>query len=429
MKSSLARFSRPALKKLIRGLSDEETALLFYDWPFWARPEQLAPAGDWRCWLVLAGRGFGKTRSGSEWVRGLVEGGAARRLALVAPTLGDARAVMVEGESGLLAISPPWARPVFEPSKRLLTWPNGAVATLFGAEEPDRLSGPQFDAAWCDELCAWGRADETLDMLRFGLRLGDAPRLLVTTTPRPMPLLKRLMADRATAVTRGRTRDNSANLAAGFLDEITRKYGGTRLGRQELDAEILEDTPGALFARDRIETLRVSGVPEMQRIVVALDPPVTSGETADECGLVAAGLGVDGHGYVLADQSSRGLTPLEWAARAVDLYHELQADRIVAEGNQGGDLVPALIGQVDASVPVKRVHARVGKRLRAEPVAALYEQGRVHHTACFPALEDQMANFTGSLPGGASPDRLDALVWALTDLMLTQPVNLNMRML
>ena len=426
--SSLRSLPAAKRKAFLDGLTDIEAASLYYDWSFWSRPSQRAPKGNWTYWLMLAGRGFGKTRAGAEWVRSLAETGAARRIALVAPTLHDARAVMVEGESGILHISPPWFKPVFEPSKRTLTWPNGAVATLFGAEEPDRLRGPQHDAAWCDELCAWKSADATFDMLQFGLRLGKNPKALITTTPKPMPLLKRLIDMPKVRISRGTTYDNLKNLAPGFRRDIIARYKGTRLGRQELNAEILEDTPGALWSRGLVEKYRVVKPPELVRIVVAIDPPATMGEKADECGIVAAGIAVDGKAYVLRDVSERGLSPAAWARKAIALYHELQADRLVAEVNMGGAMVETILREVDATVAYRAVHASRGKIARAEPVAALYEQGRVRHAGTFEQLEDQMCNFTGSARvAGESPDRLDALVWALTDLMLGRKSLPNVR--
>jgi phage terminase large subunit-like protein len=292
------------LEKALRALGDRDAEQVFFDWHFWARPNQLPPAGAWRVWLLLAGRGFGKTRTGAEWVRLQIEAGAARRIALVAPTAAAARDVMVEGESGILTMAPPRFRPKYEPSKRRLTWPNGTVATAFSAEEPDRLRGPQHDAAWCDELAAW-RHPETWDMLMLGLRLGQDPRCVVTTTPKPIRLIKRLLDDPTVAVTRGSTYDNRDNLASGFLDEIVRRYDGTRLGRQEIAAELLDDVPGALWTRETIERARVTRAPELRRIVVAIDPAVSSGDGADETGIVVAGLSADGHGFVLDDLSGR----------------------------------------------------------------------------------------------------------------------------
>ncbi len=388
---------------------------MLYDWSLWGRPEQIAPPGDWRVWLLLAGRGFGKTRTGAEWVRAQVEAGRCSRLALVAPTAADVRDVMIEGESGLLRISPPWMRPEYQPSKRRIIWPNGATATTYSAEDPDQLRGPNVDGAWADELAAWSYPQATWDMLMFTLRAGDDPRAVVTTTPRPTKVIRDLIAAPSTHVTRGTTYENAANLAPAFLDTIIRRFEGTRLGRQELMAELLTDVPGALWKRDQLEALRVRKRPSLARIVVAIDPAISSGEDSDETGIIAAGLSDDGQGYVLEDASCRD-TPARWAATAVMLYRDLQADRIIAEANQGGAMVEHTIRTVDANVPVKLVHASRGKLTRAEPVAALYEQAKVHHVGAFPALEDQLCSWT---QGDAdSPDRLDALVWALSDLML-----------
>lgn len=402
-------------RALLDEFSDEELEALEYDWRYWARPKQLPPEGDWRVWLVLAGRGFGKTRTLAEWVRMRVESGRSRRMALVAPTAADVRDVVVEGESGILAVSPPWNRPLYEPSKRRLTWPNGAIATTYSADEPDRLRGPQHDDAACDEIAAW-RYPETWDMLMFGLRLGDDPQVLAATTPKPVKLIRNLLASSSTVVTRGSTYENLGNLAPVFLEEIVARYEGTRLGRQELNAELLDDVPGALWTRRLLDDLRVSEAPDLQRIVVSIDPAVTSGEEADETGISVAGLGVDGHGYVLGDLSCR-LSPDGWARRAVNAYHDRRADRLVAEVNNGGDLVERVIRTVDRNVSYRAVHASRGKRVRAEPIAALYEQGKVHHAGALPDLEDQMCAYTPDGYAG-SPDRLDALVWALTDLML-----------
>jgi len=398
-------------------LPDEDAQTVLDDWRVWARPSQLPPEGAWRVWLLLAGCGFGKTRSGAEWVRAQAESGAAQRIALVAPTARDARLVMVEGESGLLTIAPDDQRPVFEPSKRQLTWPNGALATLFSADEPDRLRGPQFDAAWCDELAAW-RYPAAWDMLMMGLRLGENPRVVVTTTPKPVKLIRALLASPDCAVTRGGTRENADNLAPGFLAAIVKQYEGTRLGRQELDAELLEDMPGALWSRDAIERARVDEAPVLRRVVVAIDPAASAGDNADETGIVVAALGQDSQGYVLDDLSGR-FSPHDWASRALEAYRAHRADRIVAEVNNGGAMVEATLRVLDAGVSYKPVHASRGKLARAEPVAALYEQGRIHHVGAFAALEDQMCAFTGGpLSHLASPDRVDALVWALSELML-----------
>jgi phage terminase large subunit-like protein len=349
-------------------------------------------------------------------------GEQAGRIALVGETIADVREVMVNGESGLLSLD--WGRDQkarWIGSKRRLELPNGAVALAFSSEDPESLRGPQFEAAWCDELAKWRYAEATWDMLQFGLRLGARPRQVVTTTPRPIPLVKRLLADADTVTTRARTIDNKANLAPAFLTKIVARYEGTRLGRQELDAELIEERTDALWHRAAIEGCRVAAAPGLKRIVVAVDPPASSGEGSDACGIVAAGIGADGNGYVLVDATAERLSPARWAKRAVDLFHRLEADRIVAEVNQGGEMVEAVIRQADANVPVETVRASRGKYLRAEPVAALYEQGRVRHVGAFPELEDEMCDFAlGGLSSGRSPDRLDALVWALSALMLTK---------
>jgi len=385
------------------------------EWRVWARREQLAPPGDWRVWLILAGRGWGKSRTGAEWVRAQVASGRARRIALVARTASDVRDVIVEGESGLLAIHRADERPTWEPSRRRLTWPCGAIATTYSAEEPDQLRGPQHDAAWCDELAAW-RYPDAWDQLRMGLRLGTDPRVCVTTTPRPTPIVRALIASPDTVVTRGRTRDNARNLAPGVVDALSQRYGGTRLGRQELDGEVLDDAPGALWRLAMFDNARVDRAPDLRRVVVAIDPAVTSHEGSDETGIVVAGLGHDGRVYVLEDLS--GTYPAEqWARRAVEAYRRHRADRIVAEVNNGGDLVASVLRAVDRAVPVVTVRATRGKAVRAEPVAALYEQGRVSHVGALARLEDQCISWD---PAGSarSPDRLDALVWALTDLVI-----------
>ena len=388
-----------------------------YEWK--PRDSQKPPTADWRVWLLLAGRGFGKTRTGAEYVRAAVETGRARRIALVAPTALDARAIMIEGESGLLSVGPSHRRPHYEPSLHRLTWDNGAVATLFSADEPNRLRGPQHDLAWCDELAAW-RYPQAWDMLMFGLRLGQDPRCFVATTPRPIKLIRELHADPTVAVTRGRTADNTDHLAPAFLAQIVRRYEGTRLGRQELDGELLDDMPGALWTHATIDAARVTEAPDMTRIVVAIDPAVSSHEGSDETGIIVAGRDADGHGYVLEDASGR-YAPLEWARAAIRAYRAHQADRIVAEVNNGGEMVETMLRTVDPNVPFAAVHASHGKVARAEPVAALYEQGRVHHLGAFAALEDQMCAFSADFDrerAGYSPDRVDALVWALTELFL-----------
>lgn len=372
--------------------------------------------------LYLAGRAMiptHNTRTGAEFVRAQVEAGLARRVALVAPTALDARNVMVEGESGILNIGPASQRPDYEPSLHRLIWPNGAIATTYSADEPDRLRGPQHDLAWCDELAAW-RYPAAWDMLMFGLRVGADPRVVVTTTPRPARLIRELLADPGVVTTRGRTIENRTNLAPAFLEQIVRRYEGTRLGRQELDGEILDDLPGALWRRGIIEAARTGAVPALTRVVVAIDPAASASEEADETGIIAAGRDANGHGYVLADASGR-YAPAEWARIAVAAYGAQRADRVVAEINNGGDMVEATVRMIDPNVPFSAVRASRGKLARAEPVAALYEQGRVHHLGAFPQLEDQMCSFTHDFDrnaAGYSPDRVDALVWALSDLLV-----------
>lgn len=388
----------------------------------------MPPIGDWRTWLFLAGRGAGKTRSGAEWVRAKIKAGY-ERLALIAPTSADARDVMVEGTSGVLSVS--WQHdkdasgklmglPSYEPSKRRLTWGNGAIATLFSAEEPERLRGPQHDAIWADELAAWKNAQDAWDMAMFGLRLGTNPQVMVSTTPKPIPLLRAILRDPTTEVTRATTHSNKANLADAFLAQIVKKYEGTRLGRQELAGELLEEAEGALWNREMIERARLNGLaPEMKRIVVAVDPAITNKAESNLTGIVAAGRGLDDRAYVMADASDR-YSPDGWARKAVALYDSLKADVIVAEGNQGGEMVRHTIQSVRSNVPVIIVHASRGKQARAEPIAALYEQNKVSHVAAFSELEDQMCTWEplGDMP---SPDRIDAMVWGLTALMINAP--------
>ena len=410
----------------LASLKPNELQKLFYDWEVWARADQLPPTGDWITWLVLGGRGAGKTRTGAEWVKALVQGRApfaARpygRIALIGETLQDARDVMIEGVSGLLAIHAKGERPNWQSSRRRLEWSNGAVAQIFSAEDPESLRGPQFDAAWGDELAKWRHAEATWDMLQFGLRLGHSPRQIVTTTPKPTPLLKRLMAEPNTAISHAPTRANLANLAPGFLDTIVRRYEGSRLGRQELEGELIEDRADALWKRDQLDRLRVDDPPAaLSRIVVAIDPPATSGKNADACGLVVVGLDGDGLCYVLRDSSLNSASPTAWAKKAIALYRRFEADCVVAEVNQGGEMVTTILGNIDPVVPVRPVRATRGKYLRAEPVSALYEQGRVRHVGNMAELEDEMCDFgLDGLTSGKSPDRLDALVWAVTHLCL-----------
>lgn len=419
-------------QEILTGISafdGEESTVLEYDWEFWARLNQLEPEGDWRYWLILAGRGFGKTRSGAEWVRSQIAAGK-ERIALVGPTAADVRDVMVEGESGLMNICPSWERPVFQPSKRRLVWPNGAMAFCYSAEEPERLRGPQHDAAWADELAAWTKLQAAWDQLQFGLRLGDNPRIAITTTPKPLPLIRQLVEDRDCVVSRGSTYDNRANLADAFVDKIIRRYEGTRLGRQELHAELLSDVPGALWPYETILAAHVRQCPDLQRVVVAVDPSGSNGsDLGDAQGIVVAGLGVDGRGYVLADRTCR-MSPEGWGRRSIAAFDEFDADSIVAEKNFGGDMVRFTIQTVRDTAPMKLVSASRGKVLRAEPVSALYEQGRISHVVDDPKdnplaeLEEEMRHATSSgYLGEGSPNRMDALVWALTELFLAEEVS------
>lgn len=394
---------------LLAEMPDEEVAALEYDWAFWARPNQLAPADRaWKVWLILAGRGYGKTRTAAEqvilWARE-----PKQRIALVAETAADARDVIVEGESGILACAPPWARPKYEPSKRRLTWPNGTLATTYSGDDPEQLRGPQHHKALVDELAKYRYADDLWSNLELGLRLGDDPQVVVATTPRPIPALRALLKDPGTLVTRGSTYENQANLAKSFFDRMRDKYEGTRLGRQELYAELLEDTPGALWTRALLEQGRVHTIPALQRIVVAIDP-------GGEYGVVVVGLGEDGHGYVLDDLSGSG-SPTDWATAAIAAYHKYQADRIVVEKNHGGEMVRTTLRAIAASVPITMVWASHGKYARAEPISALYEQQRVHHVGMFALLEDEYCNWVPG-EGLPSPNRLDAAVWGLTDLAI-----------
>jgi|SRR5215831_2417754 len=423
------------LAEFLRSLTDQEALGLQYDWRFWGRPGQHAPNWFWRVWLILAGRGWGKTRTGAEWVRYQVEKMGRMRLAFVAPTAADGRDVMVEGESGILAVSPPWFKPLYEPSKRRLTWPNGAIATLYSAEDPDQLRGPQHEAAWADEIAAWKYA-ETWDMLMFGLRLGNNPQCVATTTPKPKTLIRTLVRDSnlndknhtpRNHATKGTTYENRDNLAEGFFQDIVTKYEGTTLGRQELQAEILDDVPGALWSRQLIDQHRRSVYPPLKRIIVAVDPAGKSKTTArlnrnrdkvDETGLIVVGKGLDGHAYVLGDLSGRW-TPHEWGTKAVSAYRLWQADKIVGEVNNGGDMVEHTIRTIRGGeyVPFKSITASRGKKARAEPISSMYEKGWVHHVGPMPLLEDQMCAFTDDMD--ISPDRVDALVWALTELLLS----------
>jgi phage terminase large subunit-like protein len=407
--SHLALLSPAEQEAFFAACTAEELAALEYDfWGFWARPNQLPPLGDWKVWIILAGRGFGKSRTGAEQVLEWAKVPKAR-IALVAETAADARDVMVEGESGILACCPPWWKPKYEPSKRRLTWANGTLATTYSGDSPEQLRGPQHTHAWLDEMCKFKYPQETWDNLELGLRLGTDPRAVVTTTPRPLPLLKSLLADPGTVVTRGSTYDNTINLAPSFKERVLARYEGTRLGRQELYAEILDDAPGALFTRQLLEATRVRAVPALTRLVIGVDP-------GSDAGIVVAAVGEDGHGYVLEDLSISG-SPATWASQAIAGYHKHHANLLVVERNHGGEMVELTIKTQDPRVAVQTVWASQGKYARGEPVSSLYEQCRVHHVGMFAALEDELCTWVPG-EGLPSPNRLDALVWALTALML-----------
>jgi phage terminase large subunit-like protein len=418
---------------LIGSLPPDVVRVLQYDWQLFGRPKQQRPDGDWRTWLILAGRGWGKTRTGAEAVREWAKEDSRARIALVARTAGDVRDTMIEGESGILAISPPWERPKWEPSKRRLTWPNGAQATTFSADTPNALRGPQHHKAWADELASWDDPD-AWDQLMFGLRLGNNPQAIVTTTPRPTPIIRELVAQATESldvrITGGSTYENRANLARAFIDRIVRKYEGTRLGRQELYAEVLGETPGALWNRLLWDQARWRGaMPALRRIVVACDPAVSNDPESgsNETGIVVAGVAAiewvrrgekvrEDHGFLLDDLS--GFHSADgWANVLVNACRHHKADLIVAEVNNGGDLVERNIRTVWSSAPYKAVHATRGKRIRAEPASALFEQNRVHVVGGMPQLEDQSCTWSPD-SGEPSPDRMDAMVWALTELML-----------
>jgi len=411
-------------RRQLKTLGQEARRRLRPYWRVWAHDGQLTPGGAWHTWVIMAGRGYGKTRAGAEWVREVAEGDPTARIALVGDSLGEARRVMVEGPSGLLAIARPKRRPAFEPSKRQLTWPNGAVATLYSAGEPESLRGPQHSHAWCDEIAKWGqshgRAEAAWDNLLLGLRLGSLPRVVATTTPRAVPLLKRLLAQPEVVVTRGTTAENQDNLAPGFYRSITAHFGRSLLARQELEGELIEEIEGALWSRALLESCREHGAhADATRVVIGVDPPASS--DGDACGIVVCGMGADGIGRVLADCSVRKPTPERWARAVANAARVWRADRVVAEANQGGEMVRSVLHAADIALPLKLVHASRGKAARAEPVAALYEAGRVRHAGQFPELEDQLCGLMagGDYEGpGRSPDRADALVWAMTELML-----------
>lgn len=417
--------------QLAKKLNQPERNAFVYHWPILARTAQLPPPGPWRTWLVMAGRGFGKTRAGAEWVRMIARDNPDARIALVAASLGEARAVMIEGESGILAVHPPEDRPHFESTRRRLEWPSGAQATMYSAAEAESLRGPQHSHAWCDEIGKWPLAHETAtkcwDNLLMGLRLGAEQKVMVTTTPRSVPLLHRILEGEAAGnvvITRGATADNGAHLPQSFLDAMESEFAGSLLARQELGGELIDNVEGALWSRELIEAARKDGRTNGEtsvytRTVVAVDPPASA--TGDACGIVVAAIDADGVGHVLADCSVERASPERWAAAVASAAQQWEADRVIAEANQGGAMVESVLRAANCSLPIKLVHATKNKTARAEPVAALYEVGRIRHAGLFAALEDQLC---GMMPGGEyhgpgrSPDRADALVWAFTELLL-----------
>lgn len=423
--ASLGQHERAKLDRLL----GPELVNIRWNWHAWARPNQLPPDGDWLTWLVLAGRGFGKTRCGAEWVREEVTARRVSRIALIAETQKDLEEVMVFGQSGLLSVFPPHQKPKITKKPIRIEFHTGAIANGYNATEPDQLRGPQFDCAWGDEMAKWRYARETWDQLQFGLRLGLHPRQIITTTPRSIPILKEILAAPTTVNSRGVTTDNQDNLAASFIKSITDKYAGTRLGRQELSAEILDDVPDALWTRASLDRDRrkLSELPTLKRVVVAIDPAAKKNEMPEDgaaTGIMVAGVGEDNRGYVLDDATCR-LSPNGWARMAVACFDRYHADCIVGEINNGGEMVAATVRAVRPTVPFKEVHASKGKWTRAEPVAALYEQGRISHIGTFALLEDEMVNFgPNGMVGEMSPDRVDALVWAFTELfpMITKKI-------
>jgi phage terminase large subunit-like protein len=404
-------------ERLLAGMSEAQRETLAYDWPVWERKDQKEPDLPWRTWLVMAGRGYGKTRMGAEWVRRMAMAHPTACIALVGATREQARAWMVENDNGILGVCPPDERPAWEPSLWRLKWPNGATAFVYSAAEPESLRAPQHHFAWCDEIAKWPYGLETWNNLMFGLRRGSLPRVVATTTPRPVPLVRKLI-ELGVKISRGRMVDNASNLPGFFIGEVTRDYGGGRLGRQELDGELIDDVEGSLWPRDLVERCRGPAPSEFRRVVVGVDPPVSA---EGICGIVVCALGPDGIGHVLADATVAGAGPKGWARAVASAAEAWGADRVVAEGNQGGVMVEEVLRGAEVSLPVRMVHARPGKSARAEPVAALFEGGRARFAGGFPELEDQLAGMIegGGYEGpGRSPDRADAMVWAMTELML-----------
>lgn len=407
-------------KSFIAKLTPQERKVAEHDWRLWARPKQLPPPGDWLVWLLLSGRGFGKTRTGSEYVRSRMLSGEVGQATLIGPTAADVRDLMIEGPAGLKRVHPDHERPTYNPSKRKLTWDNGSYAICYSAEDPESIRGGEVGLVWCDEMAAWRYPQEAWDQLQFTLReLGDI-RTVITTTPKPLPIIKELVRDPATHLTTGSSYENSSNLNQAFIDQVLKKYEGTRLGQQEIHAVILDDNPNALWKRSWLERDRVSKHPRLIRIIVAVDPAVTANENSDETGIIVLGKCADGHVYILDDVSMQQSRPEAWAVSVIAAYNKWSADRVIGEVNNGGDLIEAVLRSVDKTVSYKSVRASRGKVVRAEPVSALYEQSKAHHVGFFPTLEDQMCEWE---PGMSSPDRMDALVWGVTELALSSGDN------
>ncbi len=407
--------------KLLAALNDDEIEELAHDWQIWARAAQLPPKGNWTTWLIMGGRGSGKTRAGAEWVRAIANAKEpVSPIALVGETMAQARSIMVEGESGILNIGTKNERPKFDRSRNMLIWPNGVEAFLMSGSEPERFRGPQFAAAWCDEIGKWPNAEKAWDMLQFALRLGKNPRQIATTTPRPTKLIKRLLNDKNIVVTRMKTSENKANLAPNFLTQIVSRFNGSVLGRQELDGELIDDLPDALWSRSLLESIKISKIPKLKRIIIGVDPPITSHKNSDACGIIVAASLYEGEGAViLDDRTLKPAKPLAWAGQVVRTYRLYEADAVIAEINQGGDMITEMIRQIAPDIPIIPARASRGKWVRAEPIAALYARGLVRHKYGLSDLEDEMCAFgVNGLSDGHSPDRVDALVWALSELLL-----------
>ena len=412
--SSIASLQKKDRDKILNSLTQEEAEDILYDWEVWARPKQLPPPGDWLTWMILTGRGWGKTRTGAEYVISQAKK-RAKHIALIGQTKADVRDTMIElGPASILKISNPKFIPKYESSKRRINWPNGCVGTIYSGDEPDQIRGPSHDIAWIDELAKFQYPQQIWDNLMFGLREGEDMRILITTTPRPIPIIKNLINDPNTITIRGNTYENKDNLPQKYFDYVIAQYVGTRLGQQEIEGKILEDNPNALWTRKIIDDNRVNKTPDLIRVVIGVDPEASDTETSAETGIISAGIDKDKHGYILSDNTTKG-SPDKWGNEVVTAYYKYRGDRVIGEVNNGGDMVGYVIRTIDKKVSFKAVHASKGKYTRAEPVAALYEQGRIHHVGNFPDLEDQLCEW---VQGEKSPDRMDGLVWAITELLL-----------